>query len=104
MAFSITFHPPLLPHDYCTPTEAAKLANKRWHYALGGELKDQLCALGQLVYYRCISDDKTAANAAAGIFAGWRVESGLKYKYVLTPRSRTRSVNTGSHDQCLRQS
>ena len=67
VAFSIPSHPPLLPHDYGTPTEAAKLAPNRWRYALGSEFKGQFCALGQLVYYRCISDDKTAANAAAGI-------------------------------------
>ena len=58
-----------------------------------GKVPGQRLALGQLVYYRTISADKTSAAAQAGIFAGWRVEAGLKYRGVLKVLSYTALKN-----------
>ena len=34
------------------------------------------------MYYRVVSPDKTQAAAIAGIFAGWKIEAGFRYRYV----------------------
>ena len=51
-------------------------------YATGAEFNGRRLALGQLCYCRVISSDKTSAAAHAGIFAGWRIEAGLRYRGV----------------------
>ena len=54
----------------------------RWALAAGGDFKGPTLALAQLVYYRVISPDKTQAAAIAGIFAGWQIEAGFRYRYM----------------------
>ena len=80
IAFNATLHPPIFAHERDTEAAAAKAITNRWAYAFGEDFPGRSLALGQLVYYRVVSTDKTAANAIAGIFAGWKLDAGLKYR------------------------
>jgi len=75
--------PPILPHEVGTESEAMKKNTTRWALAVGGDFKGPKLAFGQLVYYRVISPDKMQAAAIAGIFAGWQIEAGFRYRYTL---------------------
>ena len=52
----------------------------RWDFAVAHLGYDDIppikCVLGQLVFYRSKIGDKSAPNAAPGLFAGWRLEAG----------------------------
>ena len=81
VVFSASAHPPIADSERGSPAEAAKLNTNRWAMATGGEFLGENVALGQLCYYRVISHDKLAA-AQPGIFAGWRIEAGMRYRGV----------------------
>ena len=80
IACNISAIPTIAPSEKGPDAEITKQSTNRWAYATGSDFKGIQCALGQLVYYRVISPDKTQANAIAGIFGGWRVEPGPVYK------------------------
>ena len=82
VSFSVSAHPPINQGEHGTEIEAMKLNTNRWELATGAPFPGVMLALGQLVYYRVISDDKTTAAAVAGIFAGWRFSAGMYYNYV----------------------
>ena len=56
----------------------------QWEAATGEPFRGKPIPLGALVYYRC-KDPRPASdpNAMPGIFAGWRIDSGLRYRKVL---------------------
>ena len=74
--------PPILPHEKNTDPAVTKLQQTRFQAATGSTFPGPMLALGQLVHYRKVTPDKMSANAAPGIFAGWRFEHGLVYKKV----------------------
>jgi len=65
VAFSVAATPPILPSEVGTDDEAMKRNTTRWALAAGGEFRGPRLALGQLVYHRVVSPDKTQAAALA---------------------------------------
>jgi hypothetical protein len=72
----------------------------QWEAVTGEAFNGPQVPLGALVYYR--SKEPRAAhspNALPGIFAGWRIESGFRYRKVLQAldyekvRSRTKGYS-----------
>ena len=108
VAFSVSAHPPILPGEEGTEAAAAKLNTNRWALATGGNFRGRPLALGQLVYSRVVSNDNLSANAVAGIFAGWKIEAGFRYRNMTKVLSyaalKDQTGDFGAQSTCTRQS
>jgi hypothetical protein len=73
------------PQEKGTPVGCCKKELTQWAAATGQDFAGPMVPLGALVFFK----DKTpgalalAPGAKPGIFAGWRIESGLRYRKVL---------------------
>ena len=82
VSFNVAALPPINQGEHGTDIEVLKRGTTRWELATGAPFPGIQLALGQLVYYRVVSNDKTTAAAVAGIFAGWKFDAGMKYRYI----------------------
>ena len=60
-----------------------KTGKTRWEVCTGEPFLGVKYPLGALVFYRAKSDGMAAPTTRPGLFAGWRVDSGLRYRNVV---------------------
>ena len=70
---------PVAKHELGTEVEELKKNKTRWQIATGSEFEGPRYPLGALVYYRS-KGDLGEPTTKPGIFAGWHVSPGLRYK------------------------
>ena len=79
------FWTPCMVRDYekGTDVEALKQGKSRWHVATGSEFPGPKYPLGSLVFYRAKGDGMAEPTTKPGLFVGWRVDAGLRYREVV---------------------
>ena len=70
-------------HERGTEIEEFKTGKTRWEVCTGEPFFGIKYPLGALVFYRAKSDGMAAPTTRPGLFAGWRVDSGLRYRNVI---------------------
>ena len=70
-------------HERGTEIEEFKTGKTRWEVCTGEPFFGVKYPLGALVFYRAKSDGMAAPTTRPGLFAGWRVDSGLRYRNVV---------------------
>ena len=76
----IIFSPaPIAKHEKGTDVEEFKAGKTRWHVATGSDFEGPKYPLGALVYYRA-KGDLGEPTTKPGIFAGWHLAPGLRYR------------------------
>ena len=82
LAAGFSVRPELWPVSCRYAATALSVSRGSWSLAKGSEFGGPLHALGRLVFYRNKTGGKFDPNAAPGLFAGWRIELGLRYREV----------------------
>ena len=70
-------------HERGTEIEELKTGKTRWEVCTGEPFLGVKYPLGALVFYRAKSDGMAAPTTRPGLFAGWRIDSGLRYRNVV---------------------
>ena len=70
---------PIAKHEKGTEIEESKKDKTRWQIATGSEFDGPKYPLGALVYYRA-KGDIGEPTTKPGLFAGWHLSPGLRYK------------------------
>ena len=60
-----------------------KIGKTRWEVATGGAFSGTKYPLGALAYHKSKTDGLAEPTTKPGLFAGWEVESGLRYSDVV---------------------
>jgi len=71
---------PIYDYEKGTEVEEAKKNKSRFEVASGSPFHGVKYPLGALVYYRAAGDGLAEATTKPGLFAGWKLESGLRYR------------------------
>ena len=71
---------PIAEYEKGTPAEEAKTGKTRWCVATGRVFDGPRYPLGALVFYRARGDGMAAATTKPGLFIGWHLSPGLRYR------------------------
>jgi hypothetical protein len=66
-----------------TDAETDKMGKSKWEVATGSPFLGAKYPLGALVYYKAAGDGLAEANTRPGLFAGWTIAPGLRYKEIV---------------------
>ena len=80
-----SFWGPCAIRNYEIDTEAEKFkkGKTKWEIATGEPFSGPKYPLGALVFYRAKGDGMSEPTTSPGLFAGWRIDSGLRYRNVV---------------------
>ena len=71
---------PIAEHEKGTDIEKLKEGKTRWHVATGSEFEGPKYPLGALIFYRAKSDGMAEPTTRPGLFVGWNLSPGLRYR------------------------
>ena len=71
---------PVYAKERDTEPGNAKLGKTRWEVMTGSKFPGPKYPLGALVFYRAKNDGMSEPTTKPGLFAGWKLESGMKFR------------------------
>ena len=71
---------PIAAYERGTPVEANKSGKTRWEIATGSAFSGPRYPLGALVFYRSRGDGMASPTTRPGLFIGWHLSPGLRYR------------------------
>ena len=71
---------PIAAYERGTPVEANKSGKTRWEVATGSTFSGPRYPLGALVFYRSRGDGMASPTTKPGLFIGWHLSPGLRYR------------------------
>ena len=71
---------PIANYEKGTDSETAKAGKTRWQVATGAEFEGPKYPLGALVFYRAKGDGLAEPTTKPGLFVGWHLSAGLRFK------------------------
>ena len=104
---SLTHHPPLLPHELGNdgkplPEHRHKLMVSSWTAHHGGDpFVGVVQPFGSLCYYHSRDNHPASPTGTPGLFIGWRLENGLRYRNVLLVLDYERTRSRGFRQESI---